>query len=234
MNKIINQKSILGTSLLYVGMITLILIISLGFTQTASAAIVNQLELGSTGSDVTELQTFLARTASIYPEGLITGYFGQLTEAAVKRFQVAYGIVSSGSPSTTGYGRVGPTTIARINALMGSISPIQTWDTGPTLNNIAVQTDENSAKITWTTNEQTQGQVYYDDAPLSLTEATGPRQQPYVSGTLALDGNGGLQTSHSITISNLESDTVYYYLTRVVDNVGNVNMTWPASFRTDD
>lgn len=233
MTKTINIQNIQAKSLFYLGIITLSLLVLLGNITVASAAIDRQLDLGSTGSDVTELQTYLARTASIYPSGLITGYFGQLTKAAVERFQTTYGIVSSGTPSTTGYGRVGPMTMAKINALLNSSSPIQTfWDTGPILSNTSIQTDRNSAKISWTTNEQTQGQVYYNNTPLSLSEANGPRQQPYVSGTLTSDGSA-LQNYHSITISNLQSDTVYYYLTRAVDNVGNMNMTWPSSFRTE-
>ncbi len=72
------------------------------------------LALGMEGADVTALQQFLARDPAIYPEGKVTGYFGALTEAAVKRFQAKNGIVSSGTPSTTGYGRVGPKTIGAI------------------------------------------------------------------------------------------------------------------------
>ncbi len=42
---------------------------------------------GSTGDEVRKLQEFLKQFPDIYPEGLVTGYFGPLTEAAVKRFQ---------------------------------------------------------------------------------------------------------------------------------------------------
>ena len=42
---------------------------------------------GSSGEDVTRLQKFLKAMPDIYPEGLATGYFGALTEKAVKRFQ---------------------------------------------------------------------------------------------------------------------------------------------------
>ncbi len=41
--------------------------------------------------DVADLQTYLMYEGS-YPEGLVTGYFGNLTKAAVKRFQAKYGI----------------------------------------------------------------------------------------------------------------------------------------------
>lgn len=76
------------------------------------------LRRGSRGNKVTALQNLLARSADIYPEGLVTGYFGPLTEAAVKRFQIKYSIVASGDPVTTGYGLVGPKTRAKFNELV--------------------------------------------------------------------------------------------------------------------
>ena len=63
-----------------------------------------------TNSQVTLLQRFLLEDPLIYPEGLVTGYFGVLTEKAVQRWQKAHGIVSFGTPQTTGYGMVGPKT----------------------------------------------------------------------------------------------------------------------------
>lgn len=72
------------------------------------------LHSGLFGSDVADLQRFLARDVSIYPEATISGYFGALTERAVQRFQAREGVVSAGSPSTTGFGAVGPATRAAI------------------------------------------------------------------------------------------------------------------------
>ena len=39
-----------------------------------------------------------------------TGYFGKLTQATVQSWQRSHGIVSSGTPTITGYGAVGPRT----------------------------------------------------------------------------------------------------------------------------
>ena len=75
------------------------------------------LKKGASGDDVMRLQQFLARDPSIYPEGLASGFYGALTESAVKRWQEKYNIVSSGSPDTTGYGVVGPRTAAAIALL---------------------------------------------------------------------------------------------------------------------
>jgi len=63
------------------------------------------------------LQEFLKKDPVIYPEELVTGFFGPATERAVQRFQKKHGLVSSGSPATTGYGAVGPKTRTKLNSL---------------------------------------------------------------------------------------------------------------------
>ena len=68
------------------------------------------LRLGATGDEVRELQAFLRQHPDIYPEGLVTGYFGPLTEAAVKRLQEKNDIESVGI--------VGPQTRAKLNELI--------------------------------------------------------------------------------------------------------------------
>ncbi|MEK7155869.1 MAG: peptidoglycan-binding domain-containing protein, partial [Patescibacteria group bacterium] len=65
------------------------------------------LSFGSRGNDVTELQTFLIAQGDL-AAGNNTGYFGRMTESAVKSWQAKNGVVSSGTAATTGYGAVGP------------------------------------------------------------------------------------------------------------------------------
>ena len=50
---------------------------------SALTTISSYLDFGARGADVTSLQQLLAADASVYPEGLVTGYFGSLTRAAV-------------------------------------------------------------------------------------------------------------------------------------------------------
>ena len=69
-----------------------------------------QLREGMTGEDVELLQEILATDPDVYPEGLVTGYFGSLTKNAVKRFQKIADIEQVGV--------VGPKTLARINELL--------------------------------------------------------------------------------------------------------------------
>ncbi len=87
------------------------------------------LGLGTSGSDVSQLQQYLASNPSIYPSGQVTGYFGALTQAAVQRWQATYGIVSSGSPAATGWGVVGPRTAAAIEQQCSSGSTSATVPT---------------------------------------------------------------------------------------------------------
>lgn len=68
----------------------------------------------TTNGQVTRLQQFLTETGD-YTFGRTTGYYGPATEAAVKRFQAREGIVSYGTPATTGYGLVGKRTREAIN-----------------------------------------------------------------------------------------------------------------------
>ncbi|OGY59409.1 MAG: hypothetical protein A3F24_00940 [Candidatus Colwellbacteria bacterium RIFCSPHIGHO2_12_FULL_44_17] len=84
----------------------------------ASGKYSKALTVGSKGDDVTALQEFLkSQGTDIYPEGLVTGYYGGLTKAAVGRFQMKQGIVTS--VSDPGYGYVGPKTRAKLNSLLG-------------------------------------------------------------------------------------------------------------------
>ena len=72
---------------------------------------------------MTELQQFLI-SQSLLSSGSATGYYGALTTAAVQAWQSAHGIVSYGSPQETGWGAVGPRTIAALASCAGE--PIAT------------------------------------------------------------------------------------------------------------
>lgn len=88
-----------------------------GARASSGGSITQALRAGSSGSQVTALQNFLkSQGADIYPEGLVTGYFGSLTREAVEKFQEKYGIANEGD---AGYGLVGPKTRAKINELLG-------------------------------------------------------------------------------------------------------------------
>jgi chitodextrinase len=64
---------------------------------------------------VTTLQNFLISQNDL-GSNYNTGFYGSLTQAAVRKFQCAENIVCSGSPATTGWGSVGPRTRAALNS----------------------------------------------------------------------------------------------------------------------
>ena len=220
MTKIINSR----IGFVSMGAFMAILFVSSVGMQTAHAAISTQMDIGSRGSDVTALQQFLATNFSIYPQGIVSGYFGPLTAAAVVQFQVNYDISQ--------VGRVGPQTMTKINNLMATGYGLDT--SAAIMNNLSVNAGTNSATISWTTNEPTRGQVFYDTSIPMSNEATGHDQLPYIGGTPAsANSNTSVASSQSISLTGLQSQTTYYYIARAIDNSGNVTMTMPYYFRTN-
>ena len=71
--------------------------------------ITQTLTLGSSGEEVKQLQEYLKQDPEIYPEGLVTGFYGSLTEKAVRKFQEKHGIETLGI--------IGPKTRTKLNEL---------------------------------------------------------------------------------------------------------------------
>ena len=84
--------------------------------ETMCPSLTRTLSFGSSGADVASLQTFLGISPA-------TGYFGSITQNAVEQWQAQNGVVSSGTPATTGYGVVGPHTEAAIGNACGAATP---------------------------------------------------------------------------------------------------------------
>ncbi len=58
------------------------------------------LKQGARDIEVAHLQEVLAADSNVYPEGYITGYFGPMTEAALKRFQTKHNLMVTGITDT--------------------------------------------------------------------------------------------------------------------------------------
>lgn len=112
------------------------------------------LYVGVTDDEVTKLQEFLKNFPDMYPAGLVTGYYGALTELAVKKFQEKHGIVDPETPGS-GYGQVGPKTRAKLNELIAlgagesGIIPSGLL-TAPGLQNVPLATTTSSQSATTT------------------------------------------------------------------------------------
>ncbi len=210
----------------------LVLALALGFTQFASAQtyapLTAQADLGARGTNVTNLQAYLAANPSFYPEGLITGYYGALTRAAVQRFQAFYGIVSSGTAATTGYGRVGPSTLAKLNALiLGGTTSTDT--TGPSFYNVTQTMSNTAATFNFSTNEATTARVVYSTSPLMFNEGDINSNGFGPLGGLSVTSLNGMSMTHSITVSGLQPNTTYYYTIIAIDTAGNASVVGPNS-----
>jgi len=76
-------------------LLSTLFIFSLGF-QYALADNFSGLKVGSRSEEVKNLQEILKDDSTIYPEGLITGYFGLMTEKAIRKIQAKCGLPKTG------------------------------------------------------------------------------------------------------------------------------------------
>lgn len=183
----------------------------------SQAVIEQQLDFGEINDEVRELQTFLAQYPSIYPEGLVTGYFGPLTQAAVQRFQCEYDIVCSGTPFTTGYGRVGPITMDAINDIMeGGTGGPEIDIAAPIMSTDTISVSTSTATISWTTTEDARSRVMYAD------------HFPFLYATASSSPDSSIDQSSTVIITGLQPNTTYYYTRESVDLYDNVMWTVPS------
>ncbi|MBI3020193.1 MAG: exo-alpha-sialidase [Parcubacteria group bacterium] len=143
------------------------------------------LRKGNSGAEVKKLQEILAVMPDVYPEKLVTGYFGVLTRQAVQRFQAKNGIVSSGDEKTTGYGLVGPKTRKKLNERAGSQAGISQADSARSPQ--ATTTSSNSERKinselcpnnTWDEAEQKDLNLCPEDNPLNNPKSVAAKIAP--------------------------------------------------------
>ena len=195
-------------------------IVATALTSLANAdQLYRQLQFGMSGSDVGSLQTFLAADPTIYPQGRVTGYFGFLTKSAVSNFQARNGIAS--------IGRVGPQTLAAINAQMNGNTSLDMR--APTISNVTLRTTQNSATIGWSTDEMANGIVYFSTQPLTMSES---ETDAFISGNTAMT-DSSRRMSQSVVINNLQSNTTYYYALYTKDASNNVTIRLQDTLRTN-
>ncbi len=190
---------------------------------TAHAAVTTTLSPGDNNPQVVELQSFLSTDTSVYPEGLVTGFYGDLTTAAVERFQCKYDIVCSGSPETTGYGRVGPVTLAKIQNLQGTGGSGVSGDVSAPIiyySSIAVTPTSNGASLVWTTSEASRSRVMYGS------------YWPFLYATAPSFADPSFNSTSALVMTGLLPNTTYYYTLESVDASGNLQWTSERSFKT--
>lgn len=209
---------------------------------TVGVRLTGQLGLGASGENVRVLQQVLASDPTIYPEGLVTGFYGPLTSAAVARFQAKYGVAGE----TT----VGPATFTRINEILqegagqsgivppgllnlpnvrarfgvGVTTPPPTVPdtTAPVISVLSPSpmAGGTSARLFWGTNENAMSKVWY---------ATSPLTSDLFGQMLVL---AGFVTSNSVDLTSLTPNTTYYYMIVVTDTAGNTATSSQQTFVT--
>ena len=177
------------------------------------------LSVGSSNGDVTALQQFMSSGKDIYPSGLVTGYFGSLTKAAVIQLQLAYDIDPIGI--------AGPVTNAKINNV---ISNGQGMDiSAPIIYNLSTSVSGRNMYINFTSNEPVKTTVFYDTNPINWNEPTTSLGTPIISGATLVDNT--FSGSKQITLSNLNANSNYYYTVMTTDSSGNISLTMPKMFQ---
>jgi len=206
--------------------LSVIATLALGTVAYAYTPITSQLDFGARGTNVTNLQVFFTDNSAIYPEGLVTGYFGGLTRSAVQRFQAQYGLDQ--------VGRVGPMTQAKINSLIATGGWTTSDISGPGFYNVNVAKSVNSMTFTFNTNESSNARVVYHTSPLMFNEGDINSNGFGSIGGATVNSSNGLSTSHTITLSSLQGNTTYYYTVIVTDATGNVSVWGPnTALRTN-
>lgn len=219
------------------------------------------LSRGMSGSDVTELQEWLAQFPDIYPEGLVTGFFGSLTEDAIKRFQKKHGIEQVGI--------FGPLTRAKFSDIFnaGFLAGVASQNgngtgkvdichkptgTTPTTINVSIAalgahlvhgdyigTCDGGTNPTDTTAPVISALAVSNltTTGATVTWTTNEAASSLVNyGTTTSYGanaaNASLVTSHSIVLSGLLSGTMYHVMVASTDAAGNTATSSDVTFTT--
>lgn len=186
----------------------------------------SQLDFGERNNDVTSLQSFFADNVMIYPEGLVTGYFGGMTKGAVLRFQAQYGFDQ--------VGRVGPLTRDKINSLITQGGWTVSDVSGPWIYNVGKTVTNTSATFNWNTNELASAKVFYYTSPVTMNE--GDINSVGFGSTIGYTttNDNVARMSQQIIIDNLLPNTWYYYVIVATDMKGNVSVWNPnTTFKTN-
>ena len=177
------------------------------------------LTVGSSNGDVTALQQFLSSGKDVYPSGLVTGYFGGLTKAAVIQLQLAYDIDPIGI--------AGPATNAKINSV---ISNGQGMDiSAPIIYNLTTSVSGRNMYINFNSNEAVKTTVFYDTTLINWNEPTTSLGSPIISGATLVDNT--FSSSKQLTLSNLNANSNYYFTVMTTDSRGNISLTVPKMFQ---
>ncbi|RIK74239.1 MAG: hypothetical protein DCC67_16850 [Planctomycetota bacterium] len=108
-------------------------------------------------------------------------------------------------------GKLLPKEARQRQGINGWVTPIPNDLQGPLVTDVTVTVTGTTATIRWTTDEPSYSLVEYDGEEITLEAYTN-----------LLPAAASLKTEHETTIAGLKPDTDYYFLIRVVDELGNL------------
>jgi len=239
-----NQKSLTQNKLILTIVVVVVYFLSFAGPGTLKAnafTFTQNLRYGDNNPDVLNLQACLKSDPTLYPEGLVTGYFGSLTKAAVIRFQEKYAdkvLKPLGLSGGTGF--VGPSTKAKLNMVCGLASkPKEESESKP--NNVALKSEQkpkpktdttapiileieasnitaDGATMRWKTNELTQTVLYFGTNTSSMTQRL---------------FNTWVE-SYQVRKNNLKPETTYFFKIEVQNKAGHKAISSCKTFTTLD
>ena len=199
------------------------------------------LKMGASDEEVKLLQGVLLTDPELYPEGYQTGYFGDLTEKALRKFQKKAGLAETGEVDnktiwkinellTFGAGHSGkiPPGLLRAPGILKKLGLATTTPPGrditvPVIISLsATSTLATSTKIIWQTNELAASKVWWSTLTPPVTGAS----------TTMMKQNNIFVISHNLTLDNLATTTTYYYYVGSTDYAGNHATSTTNSFTT--
>lgn len=190
------------------------------------------LSLGIRGNDVRALQEFLAKDPKIYPNGLITGFFGPQTREAVKKWQRKNGLPAVGV--------VGPKTIAKLKETTRVMIPETTAAPTPQPNPESTAT----TSVPTVPDDTVPPQVTLDlraAAPTNIYIEFNPSEEVIAVYEYGLTTNYGLirevwnqyfSSPTGIYLEDLTPATTYHVRAKVTDRTGNIGYSANYTFTT--
>jgi len=145
---------------------------SSGNSSVACPALSKNLSRGSEGSDVTSLQNFLISRGHL-EAGNSTGFYGPLTETAVRGFQCKHMGICSGSPEQNGYGVVGAQTRAKIAGMCSIAGGTSTSSTNVPSPVSSDTTNSKSYTSGQSTNPNPKSAPLFKVPKVTITQSTG-------------------------------------------------------------
>lgn len=167
---------------------------------SVSALFTKNLGPGVTNSDVKRLQQLLnsasdtmIAVSGVGSPGNESDFYGALTVKAVQKFQIKYGLIAEGTPSTTGFGALGPKTRAAVEMYLGKNMIAPTEGTLAVASELLENASTSRASlIVYLTNALSKGKMHSDVLALQRVLNSDPETQIAVSGV----GSPGNETDY--------------------------------------